>query len=55
MADEPGKSEEPRKNWDSDVHRRKRVKNLVVLALLVAFIVIVYFVAIHQMSRGTAS
>ena len=41
-----------RKNWDSDVHRRKRVKNFTILGLLIAFIVIVYFVAIHQMSRG---
>jgi hypothetical protein len=35
---------------DSDVHRAKRGKNWAVLAVLVAFIVIVYFVSIIRMS-----
>jgi len=42
-------NERRRKPGDSDVHRAKRGKNLAVLALLVAFIVIVYFVSLIRM------
>ena len=38
-----------RKPGDTDVHRAKRGKNLAVLAVLLAFIVIVYFVSIIRM------
>ncbi|MGM0562308.1 MAG: hypothetical protein ACQETX_14725 [Pseudomonadota bacterium] len=38
-----------RRPGDSKVHRAKRGKNLAILAALVAFIVIVYFVAIVRM------
>ena len=41
-----------RSNSDSEMHRRKRVKNYAVLFALVAFMVLVYFVSIIRMSGG---
>lgn len=38
-----------RRPGESKVHRAKRGKNLAILAVLVAFIVIVYFVALVRM------
>ncbi len=38
-----------RRPGDSEVHRRKRGKNVALALALVAFIVIVYFVAIVRM------
>jgi hypothetical protein len=38
---------------DTDLHRRQRGKNLAVLATLVAFIVIIYVVAMVRMSGGS--
>ncbi|HLW27525.1 MAG TPA: hypothetical protein VKY54_07315 [Kiloniellales bacterium] len=43
------RDDRPRKPGDTEVHRAKRGKNLAVLAALVAFIVIVYFVSIIRM------
>ena len=43
------RDERPRRPGDSDVHRAKRGKNLAVLVLLVAFVVIVYFVSVIRM------
>lgn len=34
---------------DSEIHKAKRGKNLAVLAVLLAFIVVVYFVALVRM------
>jgi len=36
----------------SEVHRRQRVKNWAILAVLVTFVVLVYFVAIVRMGGG---
>jgi hypothetical protein len=44
-----GESDERRRPGDSDVHRRKRGKNLAMLAALLAFIVILFFVTIVRM------
>ncbi len=41
--------EERRRPGDSDIHRKKRGKNLALLAALLAFIVIVYIVSIVRM------
>lgn len=43
---------EPGRNYPSDAHRRQKVKNRAVLAVLVAFVVLVYFVAIVRMGGG---
>lgn len=41
-----------RSNSDSELHRRKRVKNYAILFALIAFMVLVYFVSIIRMSEG---
>ena len=41
-----------RSNSDSELHRRKRVKNYAILFALIAFMVLVYFVSIIRMSGG---
>jgi hypothetical protein len=45
MADEDGR----RKPGESEVHRRKRGKNVALALALVAFIVVVYIVAVVRM------
>ena len=40
------------KRFKSEVHRRQHRKNLALLAVLVAFIVLVYFISIARMSGG---
>ncbi|MGP1253827.1 MAG: hypothetical protein ACTS10_05410 [Kiloniellales bacterium] len=42
-------SEGRRRPGDSDVHRQKRGKNLALLGALLAFIVLVYIVAVVRM------
>ncbi|WP_375593867.1 hypothetical protein ABWI00_17705 [Algihabitans albus] len=42
-------TEERRRPGDSDLHRQKRGKNLALLGALLAFIVLVYIVAIVRM------
>ncbi len=50
---EPQNPTPPRRHGaDTDVHRRQRGKNLAVLGALVAFIVIIYVVAMVRMSGG---
>jgi hypothetical protein len=49
MADERQK---PEKSYRSDVHRRQRKKNLALFALLAAFAILIYFVAIVRMGGG---
>jgi hypothetical protein len=40
------------KRYKSEVHRRQHRKNLALLAVLVSFIVLVYFISIARMSGG---
>ncbi|WP_421707772.1 hypothetical protein [Algihabitans sp.] len=42
-------TEDRRRPGDSDVHRQKRAKNLALMGALLAFIVLVYIVAIVRM------
>ena len=49
MTKETDKSGRPSR---SEVHRRQRVKNWAILAVLVMFVVLVYFVAIVRMGGG---
>ena len=42
-------TDERRRPGDSDVHRQKRGKNLALMVALLAFIVLVYIVAIVRM------
>ena len=42
----------PPKRHRSELHRRQRTKNLALMAILVAFVIIVYFVAIVRMGGG---
>jgi hypothetical protein len=42
-------AEQRRRPGDSEIHRRKRGKNIALALALVGFIVIVYFVAIVRM------
>ena len=42
-------TEDRRRPGDSDVHRQKRGKNLALMGALLAFIVLVYIVAIVRM------
>lgn len=42
-------TDERRRPGDSDVHRQKRGKNLALMGALLAFIVLVYIVAIVRM------
>lgn len=42
-------NDQSRRPGSSEVHRRKRAKNLAVLAALIAFIVLIYFVSIVRM------
>ena len=42
-------TEERRRPGDSDLHRQKRGKNLALLGALLAFIVLVYIVALVRM------
>jgi Tfp pilus assembly protein PilW len=37
---------------DKDMHRRQRGKNLVMLAVLLAFVVLVYVISIVRMGGG---
>ena len=46
-----GKKKAP-KRYRSELHRRQRVKNLALMAVLVAFVILVYFVAIVRMGGG---
>jgi len=45
-------TDDRRRPGDSDQHRSKRTKNLAVMAALLAFVVLVYFVAVVRMSGG---
>lgn len=45
-----GDSDKEDRRYVSEVHRRQRTKNLALLVVLVAFAVLVYFVAIVRMS-----
>jgi len=42
-------NDQSRRPGSSEVHRRKRGKNLAVLAALLAFIVLIYFVSLVRM------
>lgn len=48
-GDAPKSTERPQPN---EARRRQRRKNLVVMAILVAFVILIYFVAIVRMSGG---
>ncbi len=41
-----------KRRYPSEVHRRQRSKNLALLVVLLAFAILVYFVAIVRMSGG---
>ncbi|MEE8188915.1 MAG: hypothetical protein V3T80_06885 [Kiloniellales bacterium] len=41
-----------RRKPHSDVHRRQRAKNWVLLLVLAAFVVVVYFVSLVRMGGG---
>lgn len=49
MAEDKKKAES---EYRSELHRRQRVKNLALMAVLVGFVVLVYFVAIVRMGGG---
>lgn len=53
MTDQHDKGPARKHGADTELHRRQRGKNLAVLATLVAFIVIIYVVAMVRMSGGT--
>ena len=42
----------PPKRYRSELHRRQRTKNLALMAVLVAFVILVYLVAIVRMGGG---
>ena len=42
----------PPKRYRSELHRRQRTKNFALMAVLIGFVVLVYFVAIVRMSGG---
>ncbi len=50
MSKDDGKSD---KSYQSEMHRKQRTKNLALMAVLVGFCVLVYFVAIIRMSGGS--